>query len=194
MGSTDSLELWEGKFGSDYHGRNPEHVPERAGFWDHICSTLGVSRVLEVGCGTGINLHHLLRHADAWGVEVNEDALGISKANLPEAHIVYGDLRDLPFKDDFFDLTFTAGVLIHQDPKLVGEAMDEIIRCSSDNVLSIEYEAEKFESIPYRGEVDALYKGPYSRLYREKGLEFIEGGELFKEDGFDDCSWSLFEM
>ena len=39
--------------------------------------------------------------------------------------MIQGVARDLPFRDDFFDLTFTCGVLIHQPKESLREVMAE---------------------------------------------------------------------
>ena len=196
MASKDTVALWGSGFGDDYMLRNIHAGGNRAVFWDDIKERIGPNgRVLEVGCGSGANLSYLDVEYDSWGIDVNRDSV-YEAINDTLANAVYGSAYDLPFKKGYFKLVFTSGVLIHQSPENgdLDIAMREIVRCSSDYVLSIEYEQEEFETIPYRGEVDALWKGPYSKLYREMGLTQLHTGQVSKEDGFDDCAWSLFRV
>ena len=195
MASKDHLtyqeQLWTGSFGSAYTDRNPKSVPQRMVFWEDTMSSLQPDRTLEVGCGAGLNLEHIWNHTEAWGMDLNDDALRFASA-LPDVQVVKASGHDIPFRDGYFDLVFTAGVLIHQHPDLVRDVMRQVARCSRKWVLCIEYEAEEFEEISYHGKNMSLFKGPYSTLYGELGLERQQSGELEKDMGFDNCSWSLF--
>jgi len=185
-------ELWRGEFGDEYLDRNPETNYLRRPFWEGLVQDYEITSAMEVGSGSGVNLEIVGEYCEGWGVEINTDALLRSREVAPWANTVQGSIYDLPFKDNFFEIVFTCGVLIHQPPANVVEAMEEVVRCSSGLVLSVEYESEEFEEIPYRGQEGALWKGPYSRFYEDMNLEFVDGGFLTKEQGFDNCTWSLF--
>jgi SAM-dependent methyltransferase len=62
------------------------------------------SRVLDVGCGSGLTL--LLaagRGAAHSGLDISPGLLGIARNRLPEADLREGDMESLPFGDDAFD-------------------------------------------------------------------------------------------
>ena len=186
-------ELWAGAFGSEYVERTPEFVESRAAFWDSFIRTYHPESVLEAGCGVGLNLTHIHKLVpDTWGIDVNWDSIHIARFNAPTANVCHASIYNMPFKDEAFEIVFTCGVLIHQDPDIITEAMQEIARCGR-KVLHMEYESGDWEEIPYHGESKALWKGPYSLLYTELGMKSISSGVLHKSDGFDNLTWSLFE-
>lgn len=188
--------LWYGSFGDEYTVRNDCDFLPRRNFWTRMMDLTDAQLVLEVGCSSGHNLElisdNLLKKCHAWGVDVNAKALSILHARRPGINAAQVTGFDLPFRDDYFDLVFTAGVLIHQRPEEVEMMMQEIIRVSAKYVLAVEYYNDIFLEVPYRGHDGALFKGPYGEIYERKyGLRLIERGRVGKADGFDDCFYWL---
>jgi SAM-dependent methyltransferase len=69
-------------------------------------------RILDAGCGTGANLQVLLRHGDAIGVDIAEEAIGFCRARgIPPERALVASLLELPFPDNFFDLTLSFDVI-----------------------------------------------------------------------------------
>lgn len=186
-----SQALWSGQFGDEYLKRNPQVEPAREEFWMEIstfCSD--AQRWLEVGCGSGVNLKILADLGqEAWGCDVNKTAVSLAGRH---ANAVTASGYDLPFRDGWFQMVFTAGVLIHQEPRSVEAFCRELVRCSSTYVMAMEYRADRFEEIPYRGKPKSLWKGPYDTIYEQLGLQKIKGGFLSKEAGWDDVTWWIF--
>ncbi|MBL4769371.1 MAG: class I SAM-dependent methyltransferase [Rhodobacteraceae bacterium] len=60
---------------------------------------------LDVGCGSGmaVNLAADLG-ADVSGIDASEDLLAIAKERVPSANIYSGDMEELPFEDNSFDV------------------------------------------------------------------------------------------
>ncbi len=130
---------------------------------------LQIRRTLEVGCNIGIQLNHLqhLGFEKLYGVEIQEDAVERSKRHTRHIHIIQGSAFDIPFKDAYFDLVFTNGVLIHIHPKDLKAAMSEIVRCSRKYISGFEYFSDKQQEIPYRGKKGALWKADFPKLYQQ---------------------------
>jgi SAM-dependent methyltransferase len=183
--------LWSGPFGNKYLERNPQVEPARESFWSEIyelCSD--ANRYLEVGSGPGVNLRVLKAlGAETWGCDVNQKAVDMSGKH---ASAVKASGYDLPFRDGWFDMVFTAGVLIHQQPRSVGSFCHELARCSKTYVMAMEYWAKDFEEIDYRGQPESLWKGPYDTIYEKMGLQKIKSGFLPKAAGWDDVTWWVF--
>ena len=85
-------------------------------------------RVLDVGCGTGVDLVHFARGGSAaTGIDVSEAAIRLASANLRHqhlaAHLLVGDGEALPFPDRSFDYVFAHGVVQYtaDDRQLVEE-------------------------------------------------------------------------
>ena len=190
--------LWAGEFGDAYVERNSALDVRRADFWHGILEGLAVRSVLEIGCGQGANLGPIAAlpgNPVVWGVDVNEAALGRVRANVPGVNAIRAVARELPFRDRWFDLVFTMGVLIHQPEETLPLVMAEIVRCSGRFVLWGEYHADERTETPYRGQRGALVKRDYGRLYRElfPELRLRAEGFLAPEDGFDRVTWQLLE-
>jgi len=85
-------------------------------------------RVLEAGCGTGLLLQHVDAVADqAVGVDLSRGM--ISKARERGLNVVQGDLMNLPFPDEHFDVIYSCKVLAHvPDPARVMAELDRVTR------------------------------------------------------------------
>ena len=191
-------ELWAGEFGNEYVTRNSTLDERRAGFWRGLLGSAPIRTVLEVGCGQGGNLQPiaaLLPPSDVWGIDVNADAIQRCRANAPGTNPVHSLARQLPFRDDWFDLVFTVGVLIHQPEESLPGVMAEIVRCSRRFVLWGEYRAEATEEVPYRGVAGSLFRRDYGALYASMfpDMRLVQEGFLAPEDGFDRITWQLLE-
>ncbi len=190
--------LWAGSFGDAYSERNAEAGIGRGVFWDRILAKYPARRVLEVGCNAGANLQWIVKHVsqtDTFGIDLNQEALGRLRERLPAVNAITGPGRELPFRDHWFDLSFTTGVLIHQPESTLPLVMSEIVRVSRRYVLCGEYFAAETSEVPYRGQDGALFKRDYGRLYQElfPELDLVEQGFLGQADGWDDVTWWLFE-
>jgi pseudaminic acid biosynthesis-associated methylase len=130
-----------------------------------------------------------------YGVDVNEHALSRLRTSLPGVNAVWSVARELPFRDAYFDLVFTTGVLIHQPGDALGDVMSEIVRCSRRYVLAGEYFSETEVEVPYRGQEGALFKRDYGALYRRRfpDLHLVREGFLPRGSGWDDVTYWLFE-
>jgi pseudaminic acid biosynthesis-associated methylase len=162
-------------------------------FWDDIINWVDPKAVLEVGCNIGSNLKAIRsidRNLQLVGVDVNVDA--ITEATLAGLNVYEMSALDVGrMWPETFDLTFTAGVLIHVAPEHLSDAMDAIIHSSRRYVLAVEYAADTEEHIEYRGHSGKLWRRPFGKLYEAKGLKLIE--EKDAGNGFDRCTAWLLE-
>ena len=188
------LKEWEGEFGSEYTKRNLYTLPE---FDELHMSKHGITRseavepflgrlsrdmkILEIGTNVGLELKLLanMGFKHLYGIEINDDAIDISKKitqGLP-IYIVKGSAFDIPYKDEYFDLVFTAGVLIHISPRYIKDALKEIYRVAKKYIWGNEYYAEEYEEVLYRGKKDLLWKTNFSKLY----IDSFDDLKLVKE-------------
>lgn len=174
--------LWKGAFGDAYVKRNfftPRELDAdykktmgitRSAMNKEFLGTLKKDiRILEVGMNFGLQLEMLQKmgFTNLYGIDLNEKALETARKTQKNISIVHGDALDIPFKDNYFDLVFTADVLIHIAPKNRKKVMSEIYRASKKYIWGYEYFAEKSTEVPYRGHRNVLWKAPFSKLYRE---------------------------
>lgn len=189
--------LWAGSFGDAYVKRNADAGDGRDLFWSGILERYPLRNALEVGCNVGANLHWIARHLgpkQTYGVDVNEGALEILHGRLPGVNAISSPARDLPFRDRWFDMAFTCGVLIHQPESTLPLVMSEIVRVSRRYVLAVEYHAAEITEVPYRRRRGVLFKRDYRRRYQElfPELELVEEGFLGRDQGWDNATWCLF--
>jgi pseudaminic acid biosynthesis-associated methylase len=191
-------QLWSGEFGNAYVDRNSRAGDVRGPFWRDILKTFPSRRVLEVGCNLGGNLRwiaEVLEPGQTYGIDINQKAIERVHADLPTITALVSPARELPFRDRWFDMVFTMGVLIHQPPDTLPLVMSEIVRCSSRWVVCGEYFADQPTEVPYRGETGALFKrdfgGYYQQLFPQLSLRKKEF--LSHADGWDDVTVWVFE-
>ncbi len=189
--------LWSGEFGDEYVERNRD-FSVREGFWHDLLSGIECRRVLEVGCNIGGNLQWVAQTVppqNVYGVDVNLEALRQLRQLVPDVNAVWSAGRELPFRDAWFDLVLTFGVLIHQPDDTLPLMMAEIVRTSRRYVLCGEYFAETAVEVPYRGQPGALFKRDYGGLYQRlfPELRLVDEGFLGRAEGWDDITWWLFE-
>lgn len=190
--------IWNGDFGNVYTQRNAAAGEGRQVFWHMIFRDYKIANALEIGCNAGANLRHITSHLPpslVFGVDINTHALRTLRQNMSDVNAIYAPARDLPFKDNLFDLTFTTGVLIHQPPEALPMIMSEIVRCSGKYILCGEYFSETTIEIPYRGLQGALFKSDFGGLYQKlfSNLTLINTGFLGRDSGWDDITYWLFE-
>jgi pseudaminic acid biosynthesis-associated methylase len=196
---SDQLKVWESEFGTAYTDRNKADWRARVPIFKRLLEGLPIRRVLEVGCNRG---HNLVALADLLGddsevvaVEPNQYARETARASSSKIGVLRGNAYDLPFRDGYFDLAFTSGVLIHIPLAELPKALGEIYRVSGRYILAIEYFAEKETPIPYHGHSELLWKRDFPNHYRQlwPNLKLVREGYIDAEADFDQTHWWLFE-
>ena len=127
------------------------------------------AKILEVGCNIGMQLRGFQRmgFTNLYGVELQHYAVEKAKQITENINIIQGSGFDLPFRDNFFDLVCTNGVLIHIAPKDHRAFMSEVYRCSNKYIMGWEYFSPSITDINYRGNIGFLWKADFARIYRD---------------------------
>ena len=180
MNITKQLKKWKNSFGKEYTDRNSFSVAQLDNLYkkrygltrtklniDFIGKLNKKIKILEVGSNVGNQLLMLQKMGfkNLFGLEPLEYAVELSKKRSIGINIIQGSAFDIPFKDNYFDLVFTSGVLIHINPKDIRKAMKEIYRCSNKYIWGFEYFSKKYQEVNYRGEKNLLWKADFPRLY-----------------------------
>jgi pseudaminic acid biosynthesis-associated methylase len=176
-------QFWKGNFGKDYLKRNlftPAQLNKNYNtmfgvtrgamnkeFLDSLPRNI---RILEVGANYGMQLQSLQKmgFTNLYGVELNPSVADFGRKRVRGINLIEGDALNLPFRDCYFDLVFTSGVLIHIAPKDRAKAMKEIYRCSNKYIWGFEYFAKKSQEIVYRGNKDRLWKTNFPALFQKQ--------------------------
>ena len=190
--NTQQLRTWSSEFGKEYTDRNPhtieamdEHYRKQFGLTRTELNFLFLSnldrkiKILEVGSNVGSQLQGLQKFGfeSLYGIELQPYAVEVSKKYTKNINLIQGSAFDIPFKDSYFDLVFTSGVLIHINPDDIDMVMNEIYRCTSKYIWGFEYYADEYLEITYRGQRNLLWKADFAKLYLDK----FQNLELVKE-------------
>ncbi len=177
---TKQLSKWIGQFGKKYTVRNACSLKTLDALY---MKNYGVSRtklnyefldklsrnirILEVGSNIGnqLQLLQVMGFKYLYGIEPMEYAVELSKKRTKGINIIQGDSFDIPFKDGYFDLVFTSGVLIHINPKNILKAIEEISRCTKKYIWGFEYYSQKYQQINYHEESELLWKADFPQMY-----------------------------
>ena len=183
MTNTYQEEVWSGKFGKDYTDRNlmpPDGLDQlcidnygvsRTELNKEFLDDLNVDRILEVGCNVGNQLLLLKKmgYTNLWGIELQDYAVEIARKRTSDINIVKGSAFDIPYKNNFFDLVFTSGVLIHISSDDIDKVLDEMYRCTNRYIWGFEYyNPDGYQMVDYRGGDNLLWKTDFAKLFLDR--------------------------
>ncbi|HRE73126.1 MAG TPA: methyltransferase domain-containing protein [Flavobacteriales bacterium] len=174
---TKQTDFWSGEFGKEYTDRNSYSDESWDDFyranWGATKTEMneecleGISkeaRILEVGCNMGLQLRGFQRmgFTKLYGIELQQYAVNRAHEWLKDVNIIQGSGFDIPFRDGFFDVVCTNGVLIHIAPSDYDKIMGEMYRCSARYIMGFEYYSDSLIEIPYRGNKGYLWKADFA--------------------------------
>ena len=197
---TEQENFWQKKFGDNYSKRNLKRNNRILSIGrELITNKVQLSSAIELGCNVGYNLDALKKiypNIQTYGVEINKKAYLICKKKHPCSNT---SLLEFISKKRF-DLVFTCGVLIHQNPKSLKKIYSKLYNLSKKYIYIEEYFNLTPVSILYRGNDERLFKRDFAKeiwqLYPK--LKIIDYGFHWKEDPYlkDNCdnnNWFLFK-
>lgn len=193
---TAQQKFWQSNFGKKYNERSVFSPKQLDAAYQ---KRFGISRskmnsaflknipknslILEVGCNIGCQLRVLQKqgYKNLYGIDIQSAAVEESKKLTKNINIIQGSAFSLPFKDNYFDLVYTSGVLIHISPKDIKQAMAEIYRVSKKFIWGYEYFSKKYTQIMYRGNKNRLWKANFAQIY----LNTFKDLKLVKEEYYN---------
>ena len=126
------------------YARYARQYDERERFWDSFeqdklmpyIQTAKGKKVLDAGAGTGritIRLHNA--GAEVTALDISPDMLKILGEKESAIERVEGDMEDMPFEDDSFDMVFSSLAIVHL--KKLDTFLDECYRVLKDDGLLV---------------------------------------------------------
>jgi ubiquinone/menaquinone biosynthesis C-methylase UbiE len=131
---TDSKEFWD-----TYAEKNESRFnPEFAKFVKDLAISLRCSSVLEIGCGTGIDLKLFPENIDVNGIDLNDKAINMAKLQLPKAKFNKSSITNLPFEDSSIDFVFTHQLLNYLSDDILETGISEMYRVARKYIMNCE--------------------------------------------------------
>lgn len=131
--------VYDKEFWDEYARANEARYNEEfAKFVRDLAGSLRCTSVLEVGCGTGIDLRLFPDTFQVAGVDLNDQALSIAADKMPAATFKKGSIADLPFGDSSVDFVFTHQLLNYLDDDTLEKGIGEMYRVAGRYVMSCE--------------------------------------------------------
>ena len=166
--------------GYDEHMRTT--IEGASGFYAYTASLLppeSGARVLDLGCGTGLELEEYFRfnpRAEVTGIDLSEAMLKALKEKLPDrtVHLVLGSYFDVPFGEGVYDAAVSVESL-HHFPAEQKEALYRKLHAALSD-------SGWFVLTDYFAESEELEKEYFQNLKLLKGEQGLPENEFFHYD------------
>jgi SAM-dependent methyltransferase len=160
--------------GKDYSGAEGE--PHRRALLERISAFSPLNSVLEIGCGTGLNLYLLSKRfpdARLEGIDINSGSVEHGNAffkqqGIQNVKLTIGKADRLGFEDKSFDIVLTDAVLMYIGPDKIKEVVREMIRVTRKTMILNEWHSFEHDFDPL-----GSYVGHWARNYVTLLEEFI---------------------
>ena len=147
------------EFWDEYTSKNESRYNEEfAKFTRDLAISLRCSSVLEIGCGTGIDLRLFPDNFTIKGIDLNENALKIAKEKMPNANFSKETITELPFEDSSIDFVFTHQLLNYLEDDELEKGIAEMYRVAGKYIMNCEKFSEIEEAIDKNHKFRNMYK------------------------------------
>ncbi len=186
-------EVWEKWDREELAGQISSHCENRKKYLDLVKKYLGKggeARALEAGCGSSIDAHIVAEGMDAeiYGIDISRKALDIAR-NVSQhfdrkVTLALGDVLNLEFEKNSFDVVFSQGLIEHFKKPL--DALEEQVRVLRPGGVLIVNVPQKFTAYTVHkhilarlgrwewGEETEFSSRELARYGDRLGLEFLE--------------------
>jgi len=139
---------YDDEFWKKYADENASRVNEEfAKFIANLASSLHCTSILEIGCGTGIDLKEFKEPFEVNGLDLNDHALSLARKSIPNVNFKNGDITKMPYEDSSIDFIFTHKLLNYLDDETLDTCVAELFRVSKKYILNCELFGESEKSI-----------------------------------------------
>ena len=130
---------YDKEFWDKYANENESKFNEEfAKFVRDLAVSLRCTSVLEIGCGTGIDLKLFPETFEVHGIDLNDTALNIAKEKLDKFDFKKSSIVDLPFKDSSIDFVFTHQLLNYLEDDVLEKGISEMYRVAGKYIMNCE--------------------------------------------------------
>ena len=136
-------DFWN-KYADENESRNNEGFTK---FLTDLASSLHCTSILDIGCGTGIDLRKFDDSFEIHGVDLNDHALELAKKSIPNGKFYKESITKLPFGDSSVDFVFTHKLLNYLDDDTLDNGVSEMFRVAKKYIVNCELFGESEEMI-----------------------------------------------
>ena len=150
---------YDNEFWDKYAIENESKFNEEfAKFVRDLAVSLRCTSVLEIGCGTGIDLKLFPETFEVHGVDLNDTALNIAKEKLAKFDFKKSSIIDLPFEDSSVDFVFTHQLLNYLEDDVLEKGISEMYRVAGKYIMNCERYDETEKQINYNSRFRNMQK------------------------------------
>src|SRR3989338_8543683 len=87
----------------------------------------GGKRVLDLGCGSGVQSKMLLEESlEVVGLDISPEMVRIAGKRVPQARFIIGDITKIPSRKNFFNGVYARASLLHIPKRLIPKVLKSI--------------------------------------------------------------------
>ena len=177
-------EFWD-KYTDENEARYNE---EFAKFTRDLSVSLRCVSILEIGCGTGIDLRLFPNTFQIFGVDLNEKALDIAKKKIAIGNFKKASITDLPFEDSSIDFVFTHQLLNYLDDETLDKGIAEMYRVARKYIMN----CEKFEETEKIIDNNHKFRNVYKR-WRNYNVKIVSNVDMHEDIDHDKSRFTLLK-
>ncbi len=149
---------------------------EFANFIKDLVTSLRCTSVLEIGCGTGIDLRMFSESFQIHGVDLNDYALDIARKKLSIANFKKASITELPFEDSSIDFVFTHGLMNYLDDVTLEKGISEMYRVAGKYIMN----CEKFEETEKQIDENQKFRN-MQRRWQNYNVRFVSNVDMHED-------------
>lgn len=174
-------------FWDKYANENESKFNEEfAKFVKDLAISLRCTSVLEIGCGTGIDLRLFPETINVHGVDLNDKALDIAKNKNHKYNFNKSSIVDLPFKDSSVDFVFTHQLLNYLEDDLLEKGVSEMHRVAKRYIMN----CEKYDELEKQIDDNSKFRNMQKRWINYK-VKIISNVDMHEEIEPDKSRFTL---
>ena len=155
---------------------------------DLTSSLPGIQSILEIGCGTGIDLRLFSNTFQLHGIDLNQHALDIAKEKLASANFQKGNITELPFEDVSIDFVFTHGLMNYLEDSVLEKGIAEMFRVSKKWIMH----CEKYEKTEKQIDDNHKFRNMGEKWLDYK-IKFVSDVDLHEDYGQSETRFTLLK-
>ncbi len=165
------------EFWNQYSEENEARYNEEfSKFVRDLATSLRCASVLEIGCGTGIDLRLFPDTFQIHGVDLNDNALNIAKEKQDRVDFKKGSITELPFNDGSVDFVFTHGLMNYLDDDSLEKGVAEMYRVADKYIMN----CEKFEEIEKQIDGNQKFRNMKKR-WLDYNVKFVSDVDMHED-------------